>query len=350
MRVFTAIDLFAGCGGASLGLRWTGFRVKAAVEIDKMCCSSYAENHPKANMLQNDIQLLSGTDILKAAKLKVGKCTVVMGCPPCQGFSRHRLKGSGLGDPRNDLVGVFGELVGEMQPMFFIFENVPGLTKSHNLIWQSTKNKLKKAGYRIISEGIIDAVDYGVPQHRKRFTAIGCRIPGAAIGIPDAELGPWHTVRDAIGDLRPLENGEIDEEDPMHCAPTHSEKLIERFKQIEHDGGSRSGLPPDMQLECHKKHDGHNDVFGRLSWDKPSNTLTGGCTNPSKGRFLHPEQNRGLTLREAARLQGFPDSYKFHGSRTQIAMQIGNSVPPQLMHAIGLRLRQNLPLKSQSVS
>jgi len=343
----TFIDLFAGCGGASLGFKQAGFVLKAAVELDPITCRSYADNHPEAALLINDIKLLSAQDILDKAGLDVGQCTVVLGCPPCQGFSRHRLKDSGFGDPRNPLVTVFAEMVISMLPAFFVFENVPGILKIRKSPWHASKERLTASGYNIV-EGVVDAADYGVPQRRRRFTAIGCRLPAVIVDIPPKThsdpreggvLPSWRTVRDAIGDLPPLGNGEQGGNDPLHCASTHSQATLNRFRYIPHDGGSRSSLPHEMQLDCHKRHSGHLDVYGRLWWDKVANTVTGGCTRPSKGRFLHPDQDRGITLREAARLQGFPDDYRFEGNKQQIALQIGNAVPPPLALAIALSLK-----------
>jgi DNA (cytosine-5)-methyltransferase 1 len=134
----------------------------------------------------------------------------------------------------------------------------------------------------------------------------------------------------AIGDLPKLGNGERSPTDHLHFAPVHSAESLARFAATPKNGGSRQSLPPDLVLACHQSHNGHRDVYGRLRWDRPSGTITAGCTQPSKGRFLHPEQDRGLTLREAARLQGFPDSYRFFGTKQQIALQIGNAVPPPL--------------------
>lgn len=358
MESNTFIDLFAGCGGASLGFKRAGFVLKAAVELDPVGCRSYASNHLETALLINDIRLLSAQDILEKAGLNVGQCTVILGCPPCQGFSRHRLKGSGLDDPRNSLVTVFAEIVSSMHPAFFVFENVPGILKFHESPWYAAKESLTASGYRIV-EGIVNAADYGTPQRRRRFTAIGCRLPLVIVDMPPNKthrdpreggiLPPWRTVRDAISDLPPLGNGEQCVNDPLHCASIHSQATLDRIRCIPHDGGSRRSLPSEMQLECHKKHSGHLDVYGRLWWDKVANTITSGCILPSKGRFLHPEQDRGITLREAARLQGFPDDYRFEGNKQQIALQIGNAVPPSLAHVIALRIKEALDNRAYSV-
>lgn len=342
MEPLTVIDLFAGCGGASLGFKQAGFEILAAVESDHIAASTYAVNHPEARLFVNDIRLLSAQDILDGAHSNVGRCTAVIGCPPCQGFSRHRLKCAGQNDPRNSLATVFAELVSTMLPTFFVFENVPGILKTSESPWYSAKDKLTDAGY-VIAEGLINAVDYGVPQNRRRFAAIGCRLSGINVMLPlkthrrptdGGDLPPWRTVRNAIGDLPPLENGQHSQDDLLHYAPIHRETTLRRFQCIPHDGGSRSSLPVEMQLNCHKGYRGHLDVYGRLYWNRPANTLTGGCIQPSKGRFLHPDQDRAITLREAVRMQGFPDDYQFVGNKQQIALQVGNALPPPMAFAI----------------
>jgi DNA (cytosine-5)-methyltransferase 1 len=350
MESCTVIDLFAGCGGASLGFERAGFKVLAAVESDDITSLSYVANHPEAVLFTEDIRRLSAYEILDKASTNVGGCTVVIGCPPCQGFSRHRLKGAGLNDPRNSLVNIFAELVSAMSPPFFIFENVPGIIRNAVSPWYSAKKMLTNIGYHI-TEDIIDAVNYGVPQHRRRFAAVGCRLPTVnMVLLPKTYRSPkehinlpvWRTVRDAIGQLPPLGNGEASPDDSLHYAPTHRDSTLKRFQQIPLNGGSRTSLPPEMQLNCHRGYRGHLDVYGRLFWDKPANTITGGCIQPSKGRFLHPDQDRALSLREAARLQGFPDDYQFKGNKQQIALQIGNAVPPPLACALALGIKEAL--------
>lgn len=337
-----AVDLFAGCGGATLGFKWAGFEVAAAVEVDPTAASTYSINHPEVSMIREDIGAVDPETLVEASGLNRGECAAVIGCPPCQGFSTHRLRGAGVGDSRNYLILVFAEMIESLLPAFFVFENVPGLLRRMDSPWLVAKERLTARGYRIV-EGIVDAADYGVPQRRKRLTSMGCRLPDVAVSLPPATHAkqrdlwyrvPWRSVRDAIGDLEPLANGERSASDPLHCASRHDEASLRRFAMIPQDGGSRGSLPADLQLACHRTHDGHRDVYGRLWWDRPAGTITGGCTQPSKGRFLHPEQDRGLTLREAARLQGFPDQYKFEGSKQQMALQIGNALPPRLGYAL----------------
>ena len=350
MKQLTVIDLFAGCGGASLGFKQAGFKILSAVEFDHVAASTYAANNPNTKLFVNDIRYLSAQDILDGANTKVGNCTAVIGCPPCQGFSRHRLKGAGQNDPRNSLPTFFGELISTIRPTCFVFENVPGILQANTSPWYPVRDKLTNAGYKI-TEGIINAVDYGIPQTRRRFVAIGCRLSEINVTLPlkthrrpteGGSLPPWRTVRNAIGDLSPLENGRHSSDDVLHHAPVHSEPTIRRFQCIPRDGGSRNSLPVEMQLNCHRGYKGHSDVYGRLYWDRPANTLTGGCNQPSKGRYLHPDQDRAITLREAARLQGFPDSFQFIGNKQQVALQVGNALPPPLAFAIASSIKELL--------
>ncbi len=351
---YTAIDLFAGCGGASRGLRDAGFDVLAALELDEIAIKSYEANHRNTTTLTEDIARGSSQDILSAAGLAIGDCTVVVGCPPCQGFSTHRLRGAGDSDPRNQLIIRFAEIVLGINPQFFIFENVPR-AGGESSPWQQARRKFEDAGYKVV-EDFVDAADYGVPQRRKRFTAMGSRLDHVTLAFPpkthrdprsDSSLPEWQTVRRAISDLPSLANGERSATDSLHYAPRHSEASLKRFRAIPQGGGSRRSLPPDLVLPCHEEHNGHKDVYGRLWWNRLAGTITSGCTQPSKGRFLHPVQNRGLSLREAARLQAFPDDYVFLGTKQQVALQIGNAVPPPLARSFAVSIRRALRIAAQ---
>lgn len=339
----TVIDIFAGCGGGTLGFANAGYDVRAAVEIDVMACRSYRLNHPAVDLLERDVRQLTADDILKAAGLRPGDTTVLLGCPPCQGFST--LSRLGADDVRNSLVWRFASLAVEIAPEFVVFENVPGLKGGvGKLRWARAKGLLQRAGYHLV-EGIVDAAWYGVPQFRKRLLLIASKTGGSRLFIPEAMYSnpkiaqkegviPWVTIRDAIGTLPPIASGQSDDIDQLHRAPKHKELVLERLRHIPHDGGGRRSLPDNLVLKCHKTCSGHWDVYGRMWWDRPAPTLTTGCTNVTRGRFAHPEQDRAITPREAARLQTFPDWYRFTGSQGDIASQIGNAVPPLLATVI----------------
>jgi DNA (cytosine-5)-methyltransferase 1 len=221
------------------------------------------------------------------------------------------------------------------------FENVAGMVDGR---WRHRFDELladlEALGYRCRWD-VLNAADYGVPQRRRRVVVVGSRLvdpalPAASHAASDEGGLPAHqTVRDAIGGLRPLGPGEVDPADPLHRARRHSEIALQRLRAVP-EGGGRMNLPPELQLACHQGHPGHYDIYGRMWWDRVAPTLTSGCTNVTKGRFAHPEQDRAITLREALLLQGFPADASLSGVNTDtMALQIGNAVPPPLAAAVG---------------
>lgn len=347
----TAIDLFAGCGGATLGFKNEGFRVVAAVEVDPIAAKTYRQNHPEVLLFEKDIRKISPRTLLRKAKLKQGEVAVVLGCPPCQGFSRVRRGGP---DKHNALVRVFAEFVAAIKPRFFLLENVPGLVEGKGKrVFKEALNLLSSSGYSMVCR-VLNAADYGVPQRRKRVVVIGGLGVPPVLPVPTHRsprrsasatngrlpLKPWVTVRRAIGRLKRLSAGKSDPTDPLHAAPRHGRLALRRIRCVPKDGGSRSSLPKTLVLDCHRGHDGHRDVYGRMKWGDVAPTITGGCDRVSKGRFIHPGQDRGITMREAALLQTFPKSYRFAGARPAIAQQLGNAVPAQLARAIARSIKQ----------
>jgi DNA (cytosine-5)-methyltransferase 1 len=344
------IDLFSGSGGSALGFQQAGFNIKVAVDVDRDASASFRLNFPNAEVFDSDISYISGTHLLEAASEKNGDSVVLIACPPCQGFSTARRKSEGRLDPRNKLIYEFLRIVEEINPYAFVMENVPGLaTGNGKTIFFDVLNNLQNLGYSVVYE-IVEAPDYGVPQKRKRLVLIGTRDKKIRLVFPkkthydpteieSASLHPWATVRGAISDLPPILAGEVYQEDQMHRSANLSELNLTRLKNTPADGGSRNSWPEDLVLECHKRVTGYKDVYGRIKWDYPSPTMTGGCAMISKGRFGHPEQHRAISLREAARLQTFPDSFVFLGNFGSIARQIGNAVPPLLAKNIAETLR-----------
>lgn len=332
--VAKAIDLFSGCGGLSLGLRRAGFSVVAAVDTDSLACSTYRMNHKTTRLLEKDIRDVDPDRLMNDLAIAPGELALLAGCPPCQGFSTLRtLNGrKNIYEPMNDLIFEFTRFVRVLQPQAIMIENVPGLVADPRLI--TFTRGLGAMGYKY-RYAIFDASDFGVPQRRRRMILLAARAerPGFA---PAAKQR--RSVRSAIEGLPPPGSGD----DPAHDYPVtrapHVQALIERIPK---DGGSRSSLGTDAQLPCHQKCDGFNDIYGRMAWEQPSPTITGGCINPSKGRFLHPEQDRAITLREAALLQGFPPGYRLDLSRGRYpaAQMIGNAFPPAFAarHAKPLR-------------
>lgn len=346
-----AIDLCAGCGGMSEGIRQAGFRVIAAVEIDQHASRTYRLNHPETQLLEQDIRTVDPQtfkEILGDQQLHL-----LAACPPCQGFSsiRRLNRDQPVDDHRNDLILEVLRLVEALRPFVVMLENVPGLV-DYKLFSLMVK-RVEQAGY-YVDYRVLNVADYEVPQRRKRLVLMASLRPG--LKVPQLNL-PRKTVRDIIGQLESVEVTS----DPVHrIYPRHRNKVQERIALTPKDGGSRSDLPETYQLSCHKRPNvGFHDVYGRLRWNDVSATITGGCLNPSKGRFLHPEENRCITAREAALLQTFPPDYRFPYDmpRQAIASQIGNALPPKfcfhhakhILHHIlselakGVTLRETLP-------
>ncbi|MCB9994876.1 MAG: DNA cytosine methyltransferase [Rhodospirillales bacterium] len=327
MEKYYAIDCFAGCGGLSEGLKTAGFSVLAGIEINPKAQQAHKLNHPTSK-LYSDICSVQPEEILKDLGLKKGELDLLAGCPPCQGFSRMRtLNGSErIADPRNKLIFDFVRLAIALQPKTILMENVPGLLKD----WRFTeaKRRLKKAGYKWIVADVHDAANFGVPQRRRRMIMMASRI-GDIQPITGKE--PKATVRNTIGRLKSPDQSK-NRLHKLHM--NHSNEVMNRIKRIPKNGGSRSALGDD-QLECHKKLQGFRDVYGRMKWDDVSPTITRFCHNPSKGRFLHPEQDRAITIYEAMRLQSFPGTYKFpkNLSMSDIASLIGEALPPKFAEA-----------------
>jgi DNA (cytosine-5)-methyltransferase 1 len=339
MTLLTSIDLFAGAGGLSSGLVTQGFRIAAAVELDPTSAKSYALNHTQVNVIVNDIRKLSGPYLLKQANIARGELDLLTGCPPCQGFStlRTKRKKKSDSDPRNDLITEILRLVRSMRPRAVIVENVPGLAKDGR--FDSFRHGLQKTGYRSEYK-VLNASDFGVPQRRKRLVLVALRGKELPINWSSYRC-EGRTVRDAIGHLEAAGSSG----DKLHDIPeSRTPSMMSRIRATPKDGGSRRDLPPEFQCSCHIRQNGYFDVYGRMAWDSVSPTITSGCSNPSKGRFLHPEEDRAITLREAALLQTFPFNYQFclERGKDHVARQIGNAFPPRLIEPIAKVIKHEL--------
>ncbi len=342
------IDLFAGAGGLSIGLEQAGFKLIAATDWDHWSCETLRANHKDIAVHEGDITEINLTEF--AEKIGEDEVDLIAGGPPCQGFSQlgKRLKD----DPRNQLWREYMRFVAFFKPKMFLMENVPQLLTSEEFI--SIKRIAADLGYEV-KDAVLPAVNYGVPQKRKRAIIIGSRIgtpkhPNPTHVAPNqynlfnADLTPWKTVRDAIGDLPLKPNGKN-----WHIGRNPTPTSLKRYKTIP-PGGNRFNLPKELTPECWiRKTTGSTDVFGRLEWDKPSLTIRTEFFKPEKGRYLHPKAHRPITIREAARLQTFPDDYVFIGSNVQVAKQIGNAVPCRLGFSIGKELLQLLNPVSKSL-
>lgn len=322
----TAIDCFAGCGGMSQGFKQAGFEVIGAIEIDAAAAGVFELNHPNAHMWSQDIRTVHSEAILMQLGIEAGELDLLGGCPPCQGFSTLRTYNGGrrVRDSQNDLIFEFQRLVIGLMPKRVMMENVPGLLENQRL--RKFRAALKGAGYEVKVD-VLNVGEYGVPQRRRRLVLLASRVASVAFAKPSKKS---RTVRDAIGTM-PTAGTSGDE---LHDLPEkRSRRVAARIRRIPADGGSRASLPRHLKLECHKSSDGFKDVYGRMAWDQPAPTITTGCFNPSKGRFLHPEEDRGITMREAALLQSFPMSYKFPITlgKVKIATMIGNALPPRFI-------------------
>ncbi|RYE50878.1 MAG: DNA cytosine methyltransferase [Hyphomicrobiales bacterium] len=330
-------DLFAGAGGFSLGAIDAGCDLVFAVEFNPNAALTYKNNIGKESRAKNvvvyndDITKLDPA-IIARKHFPSAECDILLGGPPCQGFSRHRIKNAGVADPRNALIHEYFGFVRALRPRAFLMENVPGmLWPRHRDYVDEFYAQAHASGYMIYDPIKIDARDYGAPQARQRVFILGLRQDVVVEGfewpprpthcegrhpMPDG-LEPW---TDCSAAFLPAP---VDDPNDVHM--NHGQALIDAFASTPHNGGSRH--ESNRVLDCHKDHDGHKDVYGRINPAKPAPTMTTACINPSKGRFVHPTLNHGITARQAARIQSFPDDYHFAGGLMAAGQQIGNAVP-----------------------
>ena len=334
------IDFFSGAGGTSLGFAAVNdiipmFDFLGGCDINKFSAESYAHNFDTPVINRDIIELAEDKEELIKVLDTVGydktKSIILIGCAPCQGFTSHRKKHwNEEDDHRNNLVNVFADIVGFIQPIAFVMENVPEFLS--NRYWKyfySAKNRYEQEGY-IVKENIYNAASFGVPQERFRSVVIGMK---KEFVLPEGYLRPknYKTVREAIGALKPVAAGVADPSDPMHKSAAHKKSTIDVLKQVPHDGGNR---PAGIGPACLDRTKGFSDTYGRLYWDRPSITITHYARNPASGRYTHPEQDRGLTAREAALLQSFPNGFEFLGKSDDVYRQIGEAVPPLFSEGI----------------
>ncbi|HWR31037.1 MAG TPA: DNA cytosine methyltransferase [Negativicutes bacterium] len=328
----TAIDLFCGSGAVTWGLKDAGFNVIGAIDFDSTACATYRLNHPEVHLVEQDIKKVTPT--IFSQTLDDVHVDLLVVCAPCQPFSNRNRKKS-TDDDRLLLVLESLRFIEFLNPTILFFENVPNIGKSS--AFYELEQRLIKLGYYVNPPQCVDAAELGVPQRRKRMILVGAKRNTLLQSVQDIKPYKKQTVFDAISDL-PSPQICTPADDALHFARRHSALNIRRLQHIPHDGGCRESLPEDLQLSCHKKlavkTNSFPDTYGRMKWDDVAPTLTTGCTDITKGRYAHPVQDRAITLREAARLQTFPDNYMFEGNSAQIANQIGNAVPPRMMARI----------------
>lgn len=343
-------DLFSGAGGFSLAARAAGLRVRLAVENNKHAVATYRANlgrGPDSPRIANeDITGLNADELFREV-FADERCDLILGGPPCQGFSAHRINNAGVGDKRNDLIHTYFAFVRAFRPTAFLMENVPGM------LWDRHADALERfylegalAGYDVHEPVVVDARNFGIPQRRKRVFILGVRADVDAVDLAwpppathgdaaarerDASLKPWV---DCSLVFRPAAAQDAND---VHMS--HGPVLKAAFAKTPHNGGSRSAS--GRVLACHRDHDGHKDVYGRIDPRQPAPTMTTACINPSKGRFVHPTEDHGITARQAARIQTFPEDFAFEGGLMAAGQQIGNAVPPDLGRQL---IAQLLPL------
>ncbi|WP_434811519.1 DNA cytosine methyltransferase [Microbacterium sp. bgisy189] len=322
----SAIDLFAGAGGATQGIRDAGLRVIGAVEFDSTAAKTYRLNHPETTLWETDIRQLPAAEMMRVLKLNPRQLTLLKACPPCQGFSTLAEGRVSSDDPRNELVRETVRFVRALRPLHVMIENVPGLGRDSRS--RELKLTLHGLGYAV-RDYVVDARDFGVPQRRRRYILLatrGSRHPlPETLGDPDS---PRATVRSAFEEMADEGVGD----DPLMAVPRVSQIVQDRIEAVP-VGGTRFDLPRELQLECHRRLKSARDAggaYGRLRWDEAAPTMTTRCTTPSCGPFVHPDLNRPITLREAATIQTFPPTYQFAGTRGLIERQIGNAVPVRM--------------------
>jgi DNA (cytosine-5)-methyltransferase 1 len=334
----TAVDLFAGAGGATTGLLQAGIRVLAGVENEPSPSASYRANHPEVLLKECDIRKIDAGGLRRELRLRQGSLGVLKACPPCQGFS-SLVRGK-VDEERNDLILDVIRFTLEFRPRVIVLENVPGLRHDRRL--STLCGELTGHGYRF-SRYLVDASSFGVPQRRKRLIVLGVSNAIRQM-LPDdlTDFLPLEgrrnnvTVREAFEVLKLT--GHAD--DPLNRHRQLTDVVRKRIAAIPING-SRFDLPPELQLKCHEKLRSNNirsatASYGRIRLDEPAPTMTTRCTTPACGSFIHPTENRGITLREAAVIQTFPIGYRFCGGYDAIERQIGNAVPVQMAKALGL--------------
>ncbi len=338
------VDLFCGVGGLTHGFIQENFEVVAGYDTDKTCKFAYEENNGNTKFISKDISKVDGDEILKLYNKKDLK--ILVGCAPCQPFSTYSYKSS---DKKKwGLLAEFARLISQVKPDIVSMENVPRLLNFNKApVFKKFLKLLEEEGYEYFFK-IVNCPNYGIPQHRKRLVLLASKF-GKIELIPETHSKDnYVTVKDVIKKMAPLKSGESSKTDPIHRASKLSEKNLKRIKQSK-PGGSWKDWDKDLWLECHKKDSGKTyvSVYGRMQWEEPAPTMTTHCTGIGNGRFGHPEQNRAISLREAALLQTFPKGYKFAEKDkpinvTNISTHIGNAVPVKLGRVIAKSIKKHL--------
>lgn len=340
----SAVDFFCGAGGMSYGLHAAGIEVVAGIDNDEECRRTYETNIPGARYIKHDIATLSAPELGRRLGIQPGDESLVFaGCSPCQFWSKIRTDRTKSAKTAH-LLKQFEKFVRYFKPGFVIVENVPGLyrRKAESILPQF-HDFLDSLGYSW-DDGVVNAINYGVPQKRMRYLLVATR-RGTAASLPPTVVPKNLVVSGFIGvnnGFPQIFAGNRDQTQMLHTAASLSPNNLKRIQLTAKSGGSRDAWSDDetLQIPAYRGRDQiFRDVYGRMSWDKPAPTITTRFNSLSNGRFGHPEEDRAISLREGATLQTFPKTYKFHAtSSNSIARQIGNAVPPELARRIGIHL------------
>lgn len=336
----SAINLFCGAGGLSYGLKRAGIKVVAGVDLDPACRYPFEQN-VGASFWEQDVGDLAGSDL--EAAWPSGDVRLLAGCAPCQPFSPYRRGADTSGEKQWPLLSVFGRLIEESRPELVTMENVPRLGSSE--VFDEFVGTLCASGY-FISWKSCACAEFGLPQQRRRLVLLASLL--GPIEVPEGSVTKHRTVRDTISKLPSLRSGGVDPKDPLHCCRSLSELNLERIRAST-PGGTWEDWPARLRLACHRKDSGSSfrNVYGRMQWDEPAPTITTLAHNFGTGRFGHPDQDRPISLREAAMLQGFPAGYRFVAKGetvhfSHLGRLIGNAVPPPIGTAVGRAMLDHL--------
>ena len=332
------VDFFSGCGGTSFGLKQAGMQILLGIDKDEDAAATYRQNIPEAAFICRDIRQVFTWDLERYLSRPRERPVLFAACAPCQPFSKQN-RGKSNADERATLLDELHRFVRRFRPEYVFLENVPGIQRFDPTDGPLGRflQLLESLGYHVTSD-VIDSLNYGVPQTRRRFV-LAASLFGPVV-LPEATHGTADdkrrhaTVWDWIGDLPALPAGGRNDTVPNHHCAGLSPLNIQRIANTP-EGGDRRDWPQDLILPCHKDHAGHTDVYGRLHRDRPASTLTTRCISLSNGRFGHPLQDRALSVREAACLQTFPRDFVFSGSLASAAIQVGNAVPVMLARRVG---------------
>lgn len=346
MRNCSVVDLFCGAGALTHGFILEGFDVVAGFDADDSCTYAYEGNNDGARFIQERVEDLTGEQI--ATFYPDGHIKILVGCAPCQPYSPYTKKNQDE-EGRWRLVPKFADLICEVQPEIVSMENVPDVvTFKDGKVYRTFVTRLRDKGYHVTEYPEVYCPDYGTPQRRTRLILFASRYGDIRLVDETHPRDGYRTVRDAIGHLEPLEAGQTSESDLLHKASSLSELNLRRIRASV-PGGTWRDWPEELVAQCHRKESGkgYASVYGRMAWDEPAPTLTAQCHGFGNGRFGHPEQDRAISLREAALLQTFPEDYQFVAPGNPVHFSVvgklvGNAVPVDLARVIGKSIRRHL--------